>query len=154
MELKLIPLSTVSEIIPNKLFLKFEQNDIKTIGDVKITDLNAFQELPYVGKKVCELFSEFKEKIETSPERIIEIHYSKLPKELPLNYSEESSFIEVFSSIILDYLKLTKEFSHKSEKLQERQIRNIDVIQKYFRINSKKYTRDQIGVRHRINPEE
>ena len=78
-----------------------------TIGEVKITDLDAFQKLPYVGKKVCELFLEFKEKIENSPEEIIEIHNSKLPKELPINYSEESSFISIFSLIILDYLKLT-----------------------------------------------
>lgn len=153
MELNSIVLSTISEIIPSKLFLKFEQNNIKTIGDVKMIDLSSFQNLPYVGKKVCELFLEFKDKIENSPEEIIEIHNSKLPKELPLNYSEESSFIAIFSSIILDYLKLTKEYNHKSEKAKQRQLRNIDVIQKYFGINSKKYTREQIGVRHRINRE-
>jgi hypothetical protein len=153
LELNSIALSTISEIIPNKLYSKFEQNNIKTIGDVKITELSSFQNLPYVGKKVCELFLEFKDKIENSPEEIIEIHNSKLPKELPLNYSEESSFIAIFSSIILDYLKLTKEYNHKSEKARQRQLRNIDVIQKYFGINSKKYTREQIGVRHRINRE-
>jgi len=153
LELNSIVLSTISEIIPSKLFLKFEQNNIKTIGDVKMIGLSSFQNLPYVGKKVCELFLEFKDKIENSPEEIIEIHNSKLPKELPLNYSEESSFIAIFSSIILDYLKLTKEYNHKSEKAKQRQLRNIDVIQKFFGINSKKYTREQIGVRHRINRE-
>lgn len=153
MELNSIALSTISEIIPNKLYSKFEQNNIKTIGDVKITELSAFQKFPYVGKKVCELFSEFKEKIESSPEEIIEIYNSTLPKELPINYSEESSFIVIFSSIILDYLKITKDFNHKSEKAKERQFRNIDVIQKYFGINSRKYTREQISLRHRINRE-
>lgn len=153
MELNSIALSTISEIIPNKLYSKFGQNNIKTIGDVKITELSAFQKFPYVGKKVCELFLEFKEKIESSPEEIIEIYNSTLPKELPINYSEESSFIVIFSSIILDYLKITKDFNHKSEKAKERQFRNIDVIQKYFGINSRKYTREQIGLRHRINRE-
>lgn len=153
MELNSIALSTISEIIPNKLYSKFEQNNVKTIGDVKITELSAFQKFPYVGKKVCELFLEFKEKIESSPEEIIEIYNSTLPIELPINYSEESSFIAIFSSIILDYLKITKDFNHKSEKAKERQLRNIDVIQKYFGINSRKYTREQIGLRHRINRE-
>jgi hypothetical protein len=153
LELNSITLSTISEIIPNKLYSKFEQNNIKTVGDVEITDLSTFQKLPYVGKKVCELFLEFKEKIENSLEEIIEIYNSKLPKEIPITYSEESSFIAIFSSIILDYLKLTKEFNHKSEKAKERQLRNIDVIQKYFGINSRKYTREQIGLRHRINRE-
>lgn len=153
MKLNSIELSTISELIPNKLYSKFEQNNIKTIGDVIITDLSAFQNFPYVGKKVCELFVEFKEKIESSPDEIIEIHNSKLPKELPINYSEESSFIAIFSLIILDYLKLTNEFNHKSDKAKERQLRNIDVIQKYFGINSKIYTREQIGRRHRINRE-
>lgn len=153
LELSSIDLSTISEIIPNKLYSKFEHNNIKTIGDVKMTDLSSFQSLPYVGKKVCELFLELKEKIESSPEEIIEIYNSKLSKELPLNYSEESSFIVIFSSIILDYLKLSKEYNHKSEKAKQRQLRNIDVIQKYFGINSRKYTYEQIGVRHRINRE-
>ena len=153
MELNSIALSTIAKIIPNKLYSKFEQNNIKTIGDLKTTELSEFQKFPYVGKKVCELFSEFKEKIEISPEEIIEIYNSTLPKELPLNYSEESSFIATFSSIILDYLKIIKDFNHKSEKAKERQLRNIDVIQKYFGINSRKYTREQIGLRHRINRE-
>lgn len=135
------------------LYSKFEQNNIKTVGDVKKIELNAFQKFPYVGKKVCELFLVFKEKIETSPEEIIDIYKSTLPKELPINYSEESSFIVIFSSIILDYLKITKDFNHKSKKAKEKQLRNVDIIQKYFGINSKIYTREQIGVRHRINSE-
>jgi hypothetical protein len=135
------------------LYSKFEHNNIKTIGDVKKTELNAFQKFPYVGKKACELFLVFKEKIETSPEEIIEIYKSTLPKELPINYSEESSFIVIFSSIILDYLKITTDFNHKSKIAKEKQLRNVDIIQKYFGINSKIYTREQIGVRYRINPE-
>ncbi|MBY0067840.1 MULTISPECIES: hypothetical protein [Empedobacter] len=153
MELNSIALYNISEIIPNMLYSKFEQNNIKTVGDVKKIELNAFQKFPYVGKKVCELFLVFKEKIETSPEEIIDIYKSTLPKELPINYSEESSFIVIFSSIILDYLKITKDFNHKSKKAKEKQLRNVDIIQKYFGINSKIYTREQIGVRHRINSE-
>jgi len=153
LELNSIALYNISEIIPNMLYSKFEQNNIKTVGDVKKIELNAFQKFPYVGKKVCELFLVFKEKIETSPEEIIDIYKSTLPKELPINYSEESSFIVIFSSIILDYLKITKDFNHKSKKAKEKQLRNVDIIQKYFGINSKIYTREQIGVRHRINSE-
>jgi hypothetical protein len=153
LELNSISLSTISELMPNKLYSKFEQNGIKTVGDVKVTDVSAFQKFPSVGKKICQLFLELKEKIESSPEEIIDTHNSKFPKELPINYSEESSFITIFSSIILDYLKFTKEFNHKSDKAKERQLRNIDVIQKYFGINSKKYTQEKIGLRHRINRE-
>lgn len=117
------------------LYSKFEQNNIKTIGDVKKTELNAFQNFPYVGKKACELFLVFKEKIETSPKEIIEIYKSTFPKELPINYSEESSFIVIFSSIILDYLKITSDFNYKTKIAKEKQLRNIDIIQKYILVN-------------------
>ncbi len=153
MELKTVKLRNIQDLIPSKLYLKFEKNGIKTIQDFLEITLLEFQKFHYVGEKVSTQFVDFKNLVESNPTKILELNKSNQPKFLPLEYSEKSSFLEIFSLIILDYLDIMQNFNYKTTKLKERQTRNRKIIQKYFGINSDKYTLDKIGIRHKINRE-
>lgn len=152
-EIKDIEIKYIKSLIPNILLKKLEKFGFLKIDDILKIELEEFQNLPSIGKTVVEQLGELRKIIIDEPEKVIEIINLNKPKFLPIEYSENIGFLELFISIIEDYISIIEDFNHKTTKARQRHLRNIDVIRKYYGLKSKKYDRDKIATRHRINKE-
>lgn len=152
-EIKDIELKYIKEIIPNILYIKLERYNIKTIDDIESLENNEFRKLPYIGKRVDNLFSEFKTFIQNNTEEIKSIYRKNVPKSIPISFTEELNILQLIESIIEDFLLVIQDFDYISIKAKERNIRNVDVLRKCFGLKSTIYERNKIAKRHRLNRE-
>jgi len=152
-DIKDIEIKYIESLIPKILFKKFEKFGFINIDDILKIKIKDFQKLPSIGKTVVEQLDELRRLIINEPEKVIEVFNKTKPKFLPIEYSENIGFLELFTTIIEDYISIIENFNHKTTKARQRYLRNIDVIRKYYGLNSKKYDRDKIATRYRINRE-
>ena len=152
-EIRDIEIKYIESLIPNILLKKLERFEFHKVDDIFNISLEEFQKLPTIGKTVVAQLNNLRNLIEKEPEKVIEEYNSSKPKLLPFEYSDNLNVLELFVSLIEDYLSVKKAYNFKTTKAKQRHLRDIDVIRKYYGLNSKKYDRDKIATRHRIKTE-
>lgn len=152
-ELKEIEIKYIESLIPCILFKKFSKLNISKIEEILSISVDTFQKNSYIGKSVVKQFVDLCELINNEPEKIYRLYNLNRSKILPINYSEDTNLIILFKIIIEDFLKIIETYNYKTVSAQKRQLRNIDIIRKYYGINSQKYDRYKIAKRYRINIE-
>jgi predicted Zn-ribbon and HTH transcriptional regulator len=148
-----IKISEVEELIPNLLRNKLEVNNSVYVTEVKQIEIEDFKKLPGVGKKCTDQLSEFIKIIDEEPEKIIDLYQSKIPKVLGMKVSESASFVEAFETLLEEFFEVVIKKEPAESIRNKKDIRNIDVLRKFYGLRSNIYERDKIGLRHRINKE-
>lgn len=146
-------LEYLDDIIPNILMNKFIENNIITVDDLLNTSIEDFKNKPYIGKKVIEHFDSLKNKISISPEEITEIYTKKAPLKIPSIFEENKNILELFELVIDEFFERGTTYNYKTTKAKEINKRYIDIFKKYYGLNSKKFEREKIAKRYRMNRE-
>jgi hypothetical protein len=152
-ELINIELIYIREIIPEKLYSKFERNNILKVEDVINLDPDDFRKFRSVGVAVEKLFSELKNRIIEDPDLILQLYRQNSPKNLPFESEEMLDIIRMFENIVENYLFIVETSKYKTPKEYKRNSRDIDIIRKCFGLKSVIYQKEKIGKRHRLDPE-
>jgi hypothetical protein len=139
-----IEIELIEDIFPNLLFNKLKLLGLKTINEFVSFPVEEFAKTKTVGQKAIDLFTQFKEKVTTEPEYFYEAYLKKTTYlKLPSNIEDLAtiSFLELFKNVVIEYLNL----------LEKKHLR--DIILLGYGINSKKYTREDIGCLHGYSTE-
>ncbi|MGQ7868721.1 hypothetical protein [Sunxiuqinia sp. sy24] len=134
-----IEIKLIEEFFPNLLFNKLKLLGIKTIYEFVSFPTEEFRKTKTVGQKAIDLFIQFKDKVTEEPEYFYDAYLRKTTYlKLPSNIEDLAtiSFLELFKNVVIEYLNI----------LEKTHLR--DIILLGYGINSKKYTREDIGCLH------
>ena len=126
-----IPLIHLESIIPRKLFLKFQYNKFKNVGDVISLDFDEFSQYKGVGKNLLRLLDDFKYLIDKNPQFIIQAYEKSI----------ESSNISKLPQINKIEIKYIKSIIPNKlyKKLERYGIDNIESFSKIDKEDFKKF---------------
>jgi len=131
-----IEIKYLKSIIPNRLYNRLVELNIKNIADLRTLDLYDFKKMKRVGKDTILILEELLNKVTIKPNEIIELYNENCPKTTP-TFSKPitQNVIHIFKEIIITY------FQHKGAELEK------NVIYKRYGINErKKFTLEEIGL--------
>jgi len=139
-----VEIDKIKDLFPNILMNKLELVNVKTIEDILNLSEIEFSKTKTVGKKVVDLLTDYKKRITQEPEYFYDSYIKRTTYiELPSNIDETitTSFLDLFRNSVVEFLNLNNETHLK------------DIVILGYGINTKKYSRDEIGHLHGYSQE-